>query len=74
MDSIDIRKLSLFLSGKIPPDYNKINRMLFTEGLNSKCGFDYNKIDFYWKQSKEFEEDFYYMILDFLYQKDKTKT
>lgn len=48
--------------------------MLFTEGLNSKCGFDYNKIDFYWKQSKEFEEDFYYMILDFLYQKDKTKT
>lgn len=68
---VDIKKLSLFLSGKTPPDYKNINRAIFFEALISRCWFTYDKIDFYWKNSKEYEEEFYFLILDFLYQKDK---
>jgi len=67
---MDIRKLSLLLSGKISP-YEKYSRLEFFEHLEEIFGYSVDKLDFYWKQAKEFEEEFYYLVLEMLYNKSK---
>lgn len=66
---MDIRKIALYLSGKIPPEYNKINRLEFMESLKEIFWYWYDALDFYWKQAKEYEEEFYFMVLDLLHTK-----
>lgn len=44
--------------------------MVFSEALKEQCGFDYEKIKFYYQISKEYDEEFYFMVLEFLKQKD----
>ncbi|MEI6426215.1 MAG: restriction endonuclease [Candidatus Absconditabacteria bacterium] len=66
---MDIRKIALYLSGKIPPNYEKYNRLEFMELLKGIFGYGYDQLDFYWKQAKEYEEEFYFMVLDLLYSK-----
>jgi hypothetical protein len=67
---MDIRKISLHLSGKTPP-YEKFSRLEFFDYLEDIFGYSLEKLDFYWKQSKEFEEEFYYLVFDKLYSKSK---
>ncbi len=65
---MDIRKISLHLSGKISP-YLKYSRLEFFEHLEDIFGYSIEKQKFYWEQSKEFEEEFYYLVLEKLYSK-----
>lgn len=66
---MDIRKIALFLSGKIAPDYTKYSRLEFYEHLKEIYGFWFDQLDFYWKQAKEYEEELYFLVLDYLYSK-----
>jgi hypothetical protein len=65
---MDIRKISLHLSGKTPP-YEKFSRLEFFDYLEDIFGYNLEKLDFYWKQAKEFEEEFYYLVFEKLYSK-----
>lgn len=47
--------------------------MVFSEALKEFCDFDYEKIKFYYQAAKEHDEEFYYMVLDFLKQADDKK-
>lgn len=67
---MDIRKISLHLSGKVSP-YEKYSRLEFFDYLEDIFGYNLDKLDFYWKQAKEFEEEFYYLVFDKLYSKSK---
>lgn len=66
---MDIRKIALELSGKVAPDYKKYNRLEFMEYLEEIFWLSLDKIEFYRRQAKEYEEDFYFLILDLLYNK-----
>ena len=66
---MDIRKIALELSGKVAPDYKKYNRLEFMEYLEEIFWLSLDKIEFYRRQSKEYEEDFYFLVLDLLYNK-----
>ena len=67
---MDIRKISLYLSGKTSP-YEKFSRLEFFDYLEDIFDYKLEKIDFYWKQAKEFEEEFYHLVFDKLYSKSK---
>lgn len=66
---MDIRKIALYLSGKIPPDYIKFSRLEFFEHLEIIYEFDISKQEFYWRQAKEYEEELYFLVIDYLYRK-----
>lgn len=66
---MDIRKIALELSGKVAPDYEKYNRLEFMEKLEEIFWLSLDKIEFYRRQAKEYEEDFYFLVLDLLYSK-----
>ncbi len=66
---MDIKKIALYLSGKIAPDYKKYSRLEFYEHLKEIYGFWLDQLDFYWKQAKEYEEELYFLVLDYLYSK-----
>ena len=66
---MDIRKIALYLSGKIAPDYNKYSRLEFFEHLETIYEFDISKQEFYWRQAKEYEEELYFLVIDYLYRK-----
>lgn len=66
---MDIRKIALYLSWKLPPDYVKFNRLEFMEYLSEIFWFWFDRLDFYWKQAKEYEEEFYFLVLDYLFSK-----
>lgn len=66
---MDTRKIALFLSGKIPPNYEKYNRLWFMEYLEVIFWINLEKIDFYWKQASWYEEEFYFLVIDLLYKK-----
>ena len=67
---MDIRKIALYLSGKIGPDYKKYSRLEFYDHLKNIYGFWFDQLDFYWKQSKEYEEELYFLVLEYLYSKN----
>jgi hypothetical protein len=67
---MDVRKISLYLSGKTPP-YEKYSRFEFFEHLEGIFDYKLDKLDFYWKQAREFEEEFYYLVFDKIYSKSK---
>lgn len=71
---MDIRKIALYLSGKIAPDYKKFSRLEFYEHLKNIYGFWFDQLDFYWKQAKEYEEELYFLILDYLHSKSSKDT
>lgn len=66
---MDIRKIALYLSGKIPPDYIKFSRLEFFEHLETIYEFDISKQEFYWRQAKEYEEELYFLVIDYLHGK-----
>lgn len=67
--SLDIRKLSLFLSGKLPPEYTHYSRLHFFELLEEKFDIDTVKADFYRNQANKYEEEFYKLIFEYLWSK-----
>lgn len=66
---MDIRKIALQLSWKISPDYKKYNRFEYMELLEENFWLKLDKIDFYWKQANEYEEEFYFLVTEYLYNK-----
>ena len=66
---MDIRKVALQLSWKTPPEYKNSNRLEFMEMLEDIFWLSLEKIDFYWKQAKEYEEEFYFLVLELLHNK-----
>jgi hypothetical protein len=67
--SLDIRKLSLFLSGKLPPEYSHFSRFHFFEMLEKEFDIDTVKADFYRNQANKYEEEFYKLIYENLWSK-----
>lgn len=66
---MDLRKISLYLSWKIPPEYKKYSRLKFFELLETEYGIDTTKANFYWEQANKYEEEFYQLVLEYLQQK-----
>jgi len=66
---MEIKKIALHLSGKHPPNYSKISRLHFFEKLESEYGIDTTKATFWWEQANKYEEEFYTLVLEYLYSK-----
>ncbi len=66
---MDIKKISLFLSGKLPPYYGDSNLVRFQRVLSRDFNELYNlsDLDLFLKQSNWIEEKFFQNILDDLY-------
>ncbi|NVP18133.1 restriction endonuclease [Candidatus Gracilibacteria bacterium] len=62
---MDIRKISLYLAGKLPPYYNQANPARFKRKVKEKFTnyIDDSQLDFIQKQSNQ-SEDLFFMILD----------
>lgn len=63
-------RLALILSGKDKRE--KISKSVFFEALASHYNFTNEKTLFYWDICKQFEEDFYGEVLEFLLEQETT--
>lgn len=62
---MDIRKIALYLAGKLPPYYGESRRMVFIRALRDYAKEQYTneELDFIDRQTKGNEENFYWSIL-----------
>lgn len=66
---MDVKKISLFLSGKLPPYYGDSNLVRFQRVVSRDFNelYNLNDLDLFLKQSNWIEEKFFQNILDDLY-------
>lgn len=69
MNDLDIRKIALYLSGKLPPYFNRFSRLRFFELLEQQYGVTTEKATFYWEQANKYEEEFYQLVFEYLHAK-----
>lgn len=70
MDKLDIRKIAMFLAGKLPPYYWASNLRSFTKQLRifAKAEFTNDEMLFIQQQAKNIDEEIYFMVLDDLWR------
>jgi len=66
---MDIRKISLELSGKLPPNYKGQNILMVMEILREQCNLSYEQLKFYKDQADNIDEEFYFLVFDYLQRK-----
>lgn len=69
MDKTDIRQIALYLSGKLPPYFDRFSRLRFFELLEIQYGITTDKATFYREQANKYEEEFYQLVFEYLYTK-----
>ena len=67
---MNIKNIAIQLSGEINGK-EKISRLEFFELLEKIYWFSFEKLNFYWKQSQENEENLYFLILEMLFSRSK---
>ncbi len=69
---MDIKKISLFLSGKLPPYYGDSNLTRFQRIVSKEFNelYTLNDLNLFLKQSKGIEEKFFINILEDIYQEN----
>lgn len=73
MNTLDIRQIALYLSGKLPPYYGDSNLRSFTKQLRifAPQEFTNDEMLFIQQQARNIDEDIYFTVLDDLWQEAK---
>lgn len=61
-----MRTIALTLTGKLPPYRTNFNVLIFAARLKEVFQFSDEQIDFYHKNTNRNDEEFYFMVLDYL--------
>ncbi len=67
---MDIRKIALYLAGKLPPYYGTSNLYAFSKKLHSFASEEFTREEmlFIQQQAKNIDEEVYFMVIDSLWK------